>query len=80
MGFTPASGLVMGTRSGDIDPGLVAFLAQAEGMTSELFHRMANKESGLLGVSETSSDLRDLLPGARPTSVRPRPSTSSATA
>jgi acetate kinase len=61
MGFTPASGLVMGTRSGDVDPGLVAFLAQTEGMTPEQFHRMVNHESGLLGVSETSADLRDLL-------------------
>jgi acetate kinase len=61
MGFTPASGLVMGTRAGDLDPGLVAFLAHAEGMTPEQFHRMANQESGLLGVSETSADLRDLL-------------------
>ncbi len=61
MGFTPTSGLVMGTRCGDIDPGLVAFLAHADGMTPEAFHRMANSESGLLGVSETSADLRDLL-------------------
>jgi acetate kinase len=61
MGFTPAAGLVMGTRSGDLDPGLVAFLARAEGMTPERFHRMVNQESGLLGVSETSADLRDLL-------------------
>ena len=61
MGFTPASGLVMGTRCGDLDPGLIAFLANAEGMTPERFHRMVNQESGLLGVSETSPDLRDLL-------------------
>jgi acetate kinase len=61
MGFTPASGLVMGTRCGDLDPGLVAFLARAEGMTPERFQRMVNQESGLLGVSETSADLRDLL-------------------
>jgi acetate kinase len=61
MGFTPASGLVMGTRCGDIDPGLFGFLAQAEGMTPGQFHRMVNQESGLLGISETSADLRDLL-------------------
>ena len=61
MAFTPAAGLMMGTRSGDIDPGLVDFLAQSEGMTIEGFHRMATAESGLVGVSETSSDLRDLL-------------------
>jgi acetate kinase len=61
MGFTPASGLVMGTRCGDLDPGLIAFLARAEGMTPERFHRMVNQESGLLGISETSPDLRDLM-------------------
>src|SRR5262249_949286 len=66
MGFTPAArpavgGLVMGRRSGDIDPGLAGFLALAEGMTPEGFHHMVNRESGLLGVSETSPDVRDLL-------------------
>src|SRR5262249_54399947 len=60
-GVTPASGLVMSTRCGDVDSGLVAFLARAEGMTPEQFHHMANHESGLLGVSETSADVRDLL-------------------
>jgi acetate kinase len=61
MGFTPAAGLVMGTRCGDIDPGLAWFLAVATGITSEQFHRMVNHESGLLGISEASPDLRDLL-------------------
>ena len=61
MGFTPASGLMMGTRSGDVDPGLVAFLARTEGTTAEAFERMASHESGLLGVSETSGDMRELL-------------------
>ncbi|MGZ8649124.1 MAG: acetate/propionate family kinase, partial [Solirubrobacteraceae bacterium] len=61
MGFTPASGLVMGTRTGDIDPGLVRFLVEAGGLTVESFHAMVNHESGLLGISETSPDLRDLL-------------------
>jgi acetate kinase len=61
MGFTPTSGLVMGTRSGDIDPGLVRFLTQAGGLSIEQFHNLVNHESGLLGVSETSPDLRDLL-------------------
>jgi acetate kinase len=61
MGFMPASGLVMGTRSGDLDPGLVSFMARSEQMTASQFDRMVNHESGLLGVSETSSDLRDLL-------------------
>ena len=61
MGFTPASGLVMGTRTGDIDPGLVRFLSQTEAMTADQFDNLANHESGLKGVSETSSDVRDLL-------------------
>jgi acetate kinase len=61
MAFTPAAGLVMSTRSGDLDPGLVTFLARTEQMTVSQFDRMVNRESGLLGVSETSSDMRDLL-------------------
>jgi acetate kinase len=61
MGLTPTSGLVMGTRCGDIDPGLVRFLMQAEGLSIDQFHDLVNHESGLLGVSESSSDLRDLL-------------------
>ena len=61
MGFTPAAGLVMSTRSGDLDPGLLSFLARSERMTPTQFERMVNHESGLLGVSEVSSDLRDLL-------------------
>jgi len=61
MAFTPAAGLVMSTRSGDLDPGLIAFLARGEKMTASQFDKMVNHESGLLGVSETSSDMRDLL-------------------
>jgi acetate kinase len=61
MALTPAAGLPMSTRSGDLDPGLVGFLAQTEQMTAEQFHSMVNWQSGLLGVSETSSDMRDLL-------------------
>jgi acetate kinase len=61
MGFTPASGLVMGTRTGDIDPGLAYYFARGERMTARRFQKMVNHESGLLGVSATSSDIRDLL-------------------
>jgi acetate kinase len=61
MGFTPASGLVMSTRSGDLDPYLPWFLSQIAGVSLEEFHAIVNKKSGLLGVSEISSDLRDLL-------------------
>jgi acetate kinase len=61
MGFTPAAGLVMSTRSGDLDPGLLSFLSHTEHMTPSQFEQMVNHESGLLGVSETSPDMRDLL-------------------
>ena len=61
MGFTPTAGLPMSTRSGDLDPGLVSYLARTDNMTPLQFHHMVNHESGLLGVSETTSDMRDLL-------------------
>jgi len=61
MGFTPAAGLPMSTRSGDLDPGLVWYLARTEKITGQKFHDMVHHQSGLLGVSETSSDMRDLL-------------------
>lgn len=61
MGFTPAGGLVMGTRPGDIDPGVPWFMIQNENLTSKQFNHLINHESGLLGVSEVSSDMRDLL-------------------
>jgi acetate kinase len=61
MGFTPAAGLVMGSRTGDVDPGLAYFLSRQEGMSAARFQRMATHEAGLLGVSATSSDVRDLL-------------------
>jgi acetate kinase len=61
MGFTPTSGLVMSTRSGDLDPGVMSFLALTESMDAAAFQKMVTHASGLLGVSETSSDIRDLL-------------------
>jgi acetate kinase len=61
MGFTPTGGLVMSSRSGDLDPGLVSYLARTEQMSAAQFQKMVNHASGLLGVSEISSDLRDLL-------------------
>jgi propionate kinase len=63
MGFTPTAGLVMSSRSGDLDPGLVSYLARTEQMSATQFQEMVNHASGLLGVSETSSDMRDLLDG-----------------
>ena len=61
MGFTPASGLVMGTRSGDLDPGVAWYLMQSEKLSTEQFNHLINYESGLLGISETRSDMRELL-------------------
>jgi acetate kinase len=61
MSFTPAAGVPMSTRSGDLDPGLVWYLASTEKMSAKQFNEMVNFQSGLLGVSETSSDMRDLL-------------------
>ena len=61
MGFTPTAGLVMSTRTGDLDPGLAPYLERTEQLSTKQFYEMVNHESGLLGISETSSDMRDLL-------------------
>jgi len=61
MGFTPTGGLPMGTRPGDLDPGVAWYLMQTENLTPKQFNNLINHESGLLGVSETSSDMRELL-------------------
>ncbi|MDO8541514.1 MAG: histidine phosphatase family protein [Opitutaceae bacterium] len=85
MGFTPAAGLVMSTRSGGLDPGLLSFPARREQMTPAQFDRMVNHESGLLGVSGTSSDTprrsADWTPSSLPAaSARTRPSSASGSA
>jgi len=61
MGFTPVAGIPMSTRSGDLDPGIVWYLARTEGLDAQRFNQLVNAESGLLGLSETSPDMRDLL-------------------
>jgi acetate kinase len=61
MGFTPAAGLPMSTRTGDLDPGVMSYLALHESLDPSALQRMVNHESGLLGVSESSADVRDLL-------------------
>jgi acetate kinase len=61
MGFTPLEGLVMGTRSGDVDPGLLLYLIETKKMSSKEVSTLLNKQSGLLGVSGTSADVRVLL-------------------
>ena len=65
MGFTPLEGLMMGTRSGDVDPSLVGFLAQREGVAVAEAESRLNRRSGLLGVSGRSGDMRDLLDAER---------------
>jgi acetate kinase len=61
MGFTPTAGFMMSTRSGDLDPGLMGYLARRERLSSARLQRLVNHESGLLDVSATSGDVRDLL-------------------
>ena len=61
MGFTPTGGLVMGTRSGDLDPSVPLFLLEERGLTVTEVSDLVNKQAGLLGVSGTSADMRDLL-------------------
>jgi acetate kinase len=61
MGFTPTGGLVMGTRSGDLDPSVPLFLLEERGLTPTEVSDLVNKQAGLLGVSGTSADMRDLL-------------------
>lgn len=65
MGFTPLEGLLMGTRSGDLDPAVVFYLMEKERLSPERISDILNKESGLLGLSGISNDMRDILKGAR---------------
>ena len=60
MGLTPLEGLIMGTRSGDLDPGVIEYIAKKEHLTLEEVLKVLNKESGVLGLSGVSSDFRDL--------------------
>jgi acetate kinase len=61
MGFTPCAGVPMSTRSGDLDPGVSAYFIQQEKLNPAQFNQLVNHESGLIGISETSSDIRELL-------------------
>ncbi len=61
MGMTPLEGLVMGTRSGDIDPAIIDFIAEKEGMTAQAIETLLNKQSGLIGISGLTNDMRELL-------------------
>jgi len=64
MGFTPLEGLIMGTRSGDIDPAIIFYLIERVGLTVQEINSMLNRESGLLGLSGTNRDMRDILKSA----------------
>ncbi len=61
MGFTPAGGVTMGTRPGDLDPGVAWYIMKSENLSPKQFNNLINHESGLLGISESSSDMHDLL-------------------
>jgi acetate kinase len=82
MGFTPLEGLVMGTRSGDLDPAILDYIAGKEGMSLHEVEMLLNKQSGLLGISGLTNDMRELLAEATSTTTAAHasPSRSSATA
>jgi len=61
MSFTPCGGIVMGTRPGDLDPGVVVYLARTRGMEASAIEELLNRQSGLLAISETTSDMQALL-------------------
>jgi acetate kinase len=61
MGFSPTGGLVMGTRAGDLDPGVLLYLLEEQGLTPSVLNTLVNKQAGLLGVSGISADMHDLL-------------------
>ena len=61
MGFTPLEGLMMGTRSGSVDPGILTYLMRQKKMTGEQLDEILNKRSGLLGISGVSEDMREIL-------------------
>jgi acetate kinase len=64
MGFTPAEGLIMGTRCGDVDAGILAFLERTQGLSATQSEALLNEKSGLLGLSGVSSDMREVLAAA----------------
>lgn len=64
MGFTPVDGLIMGTRTGEVDPGVLVFIADKEHLNIKGVNNMINKKSGVFGISQISSDMRDLQTAA----------------
>ena len=65
MGFTPTDGLIMGTRCGNVDPGALIYIAEQDDMSFKRLHTMINEQSGLLGISGISSDMRDVVAAAK---------------
>jgi Acetate kinase len=65
MGFTPTEGLMMGTRSGDVDPGALSFIMEKEGLDAKGLSTLVNKKSGVLGVSQLTSDMRPIEDGVK---------------
>jgi acetate kinase len=72
MGFTPLEGLMMGTRSGSVDPGILTFLQREQKLSGEQLDDLLNKKSGLLGISGVSSDMREIVSGMKRGNVRAR--------
>ena len=70
MGFTPGEGLIMGTRCGDLDPGVITYLERETGMKSEQIDQLLNKQSGLLGLSGISGDMREIEKAAMNGDIR----------
>lgn len=72
MGFTPLAGVIMGTRCGDIDPAIVTFIMKNEGLSHSQVDELLNKQSGLLGISGVSNDMRDICKAAQDGNERAR--------
>ncbi len=71
MGFTPLAGLMMGTRSGEVDPGILLYLMKEKGLTADQLDDALNHQSGLLGVSGVSGDYREVEEAAKPATTGP---------
>ncbi|TMC81067.1 MAG: acetate kinase, partial [Chloroflexi bacterium] len=72
MGFTPLEGLMMGSRSGTVDPGILIYLMRQKGYSPDQFDTLLNKQSGLKGISGVSSDMREVLSAIREGNERAR--------
>jgi acetate kinase len=80
MGFTPLEGLMMGTRSGSVDPGILTYLARQEKQTGEQLDNLLNKKSGLLGIAGFSGDMREIIEEMKPSGANAQPDAKSSSA